>query len=58
MSILHFEIVFEKLAQATNAERSDTEDFHDILRAVDEVAELKKIALDVTDGGEQSYTTT
>jgi hypothetical protein len=60
MATLHFEIVFEKLAEATSADGdgATSEDYRGILSEVDEVAELKRLALDMADPGEQSYTTT
>lgn len=60
MATLHFEIVFEKLAEATSADGdgATSEDYRGILNEVDEVAELKRLALDMADPGEQSYTTT
>ena len=60
MSTLHFEIVFERLAEATSANGDDTvtEDYRGILREIDEVAELKRLVLDMEDPGEESYATT
>ena len=58
MSILRYEIVFEKLAQALGEEPGDKEDYRGILREVDEVDELKRIVLDLTEPAEESHTTT
>jgi len=60
MATLHFEIVFEKLAEATSADGdgATSEDYRGILNEVDEVAELKRLALDMADPAEQLYTTT
>jgi len=58
MSILHYEIVFEKLAQAASEEAGEGQDYRAILREVDEVAELKRLILDMTEPSEQSDTTT
>lgn len=58
MSILRYEIVFEKLAQAASEEAGEAQDYRAILREVDEVAELKRVILDVAEPAEQSYTTT
>jgi hypothetical protein len=58
MSILRYEIVFEKLAQAAGGETGEGQDYRAILREVDEVAELKRVILDMTEPFEQSDTTT
>lgn len=58
MSILHYDVVFEKLARAVGDGAADEEDYPRILREVDEVAELKKSVLDVTEPPAKSHTTT
>ena len=57
MEITGFEIVFEKLSQVTSEEEYLVE--VDVPQAeLDEIAELRRLVLDLTDPDYESYTTT